>query len=105
MYVFADWRGCEHTQFLSSQHCGMDTKAEDHQYVSNYFQESGFDCELCLVKDGKTIDPDDVKYYPPTVREAEIRTVPDNPVLIATTLPRSYYKAMLTSYLFFRASR
>jgi hypothetical protein len=35
--------------------------------VSNYFQESGFDCELCLAKDDKTIDPDDVKYYPPSV--------------------------------------
>jgi hypothetical protein len=105
MYVFADWCGCEHTQFLGSQHCGMDTKAEDHQYVSNYFRESGFDCELCLVKDGKTIDPDDVKYYPPTVRETGIQTVSEIPAFIATTLPRSFYEAMLTSYLFFRTSR
>jgi hypothetical protein len=67
MHVYGDWQGCKHTQFIGFQHCGLNTKIAEHYYVSNYFQESGFDCELCLAKDDKAIDPDDVKYYPPSV--------------------------------------
>ncbi|KAF2111756.1 hypothetical protein BDV96DRAFT_177035 [Lophiotrema nucula] len=66
LYVVAVWQGCNHKEWLGSAHCGIDPYDPKHRSSTDYYEESGFDCHLCLLRRGEFIDPYDVRYYPAT---------------------------------------
>ncbi|KAF2268018.1 hypothetical protein CC78DRAFT_530414 [Lojkania enalia] len=70
LYIFAYSRSCEehlyqHKEWLGLAHCGLDISNPNHRFSCECIEDSGFECEICLIKQGETIDPDDVHYYPP----------------------------------------
>ncbi|KAF2191455.1 hypothetical protein K469DRAFT_371744 [Zopfia rhizophila CBS 207.26] len=94
--VVTYWRDCGHTELIGSMHCGLDTSDPNHFLDTDRYEQTGFECEICLKQRGETIDPDDVKWYPATDLRVTLDSATGRIIPCPPTPPHKRHPASLS---------